>query len=77
MKQSQLSKQKRFAKPFLFGTLLVGLATAFFNRHWFFQDLGDLRAQEQAKYNEKYFEVMEQREKQLAEVLAKKRAGGP
>lgn len=72
MKQSQLSARKRLAKPILFGTLLVGLATAFMNRQWFFQDLGELRAQEQAKYDARLMEVMEQRQKQLAEVEKKK-----
>lgn len=36
MKQPQLSAGKRLAKPILFGTLLVGLATAFYNRYVFF-----------------------------------------
>lgn len=33
MKQHQLSAGKRLTKPILFGTLIVGLATAFFNRY--------------------------------------------
>ncbi|CAL9699526.1 unnamed protein product [Knipowitschia caucasica] len=68
----QLSARKRLAKPLLFGTLLMGLATAFVNRQWFFQDVDGLRAQEQAKYNEKWLEVMEHRQRQLAEVEKKK-----
>ncbi|KAK7919417.1 hypothetical protein WMY93_010701 [Mugilogobius chulae] len=73
MKQSKLSARKRLAKPFLFGSLLLGLATVYMNRHWFFQDVEGLRAQEQAKYDAKWLDVMEQRQKQLAEVEEKKK----
>lgn len=39
MKQHQLSAGKRLTKPILFGTLIVGLATAFFNRYGLFHTL--------------------------------------
>lgn len=75
MKQSKLSAGKRLTKPILFGTLLVGLATAFFNRHVFMEDLAELREQERARNDIKRQEVLERRQRQIDE-LAKKSGGG-
>lgn len=72
LKMSQLSARKRLAKPILFGTLLFGLGTAFFNRQWFFQDLEELKAKEQARYEAQLIEVMEERQRVLAEAARKK-----
>lgn len=76
MKQYQLSKGKRLTKPILFGTLIVGLATAFFNRHLFFEDLADIRAEERARNQAKLEEVLERRHRQMVELAEKKIAGG-
>ncbi|KAF3704101.1 hypothetical protein EXN66_Car019789 [Channa argus] len=73
MKQHRLSASKRLAKPVLFGTIIVGLATAFINRHMFFQDVAELRAQEQARNNAKKMEVLERRQKQIEKVAEKKK----
>ncbi|KAF1373551.1 hypothetical protein EPR50_G00211040 [Perca flavescens] len=75
MKQHQLSAAKRLTKPILFGTLIVGLATAFFNRHRFFEDVEELRAQERARNDAKRMEVLERRMRQIDEVAEKKRGG--
>ncbi|KAJ3608402.1 hypothetical protein NHX12_025449 [Muraenolepis orangiensis] len=75
MKQTQLSAKKRLTKPILFGTLIVGMATIFFNRHMFFKDVEDLRAQERERNNGKLAEVLERRRKQM-EDLAEKKGGG-
>ncbi|KAK2876419.1 hypothetical protein Q8A67_020515 [Cirrhinus molitorella] len=75
MKQSKLSTGKRLTKPILFGTLLVGLATAFFNRHLFMEDLADLREQERSRNEAKRLEVMERRKRLIDEVAEKKGAG--
>lgn len=75
MKQSKLSAGKRLTKPILFGTLLVGLATAFLNRHVFMEDLAELREQERARNDIKRHEVLERRQRQIDE-LAKKSGGG-
>ncbi|KAL6094485.1 uncharacterized protein ACO6RY_15885 [Pungitius sinensis] len=75
MKQHQLSAAKRRTKPILFGTLIVGLATAFFNRHRFFEDVEELRAQERERNEAKRLEVMERRMRQIDEVAKKRRAG--
>lgn len=75
MKQHQLSARKRLAKPVLFGTLILGLATAFINRHWFFEDVEELRAQERVRNDARRLEVMERRQKQFAEVAEKKKSG--
>lgn len=74
MNQHQLSARKRFAKPILFGTLFLGLTTAFINRHWFFEDVEELRAQERARNNARRLEVIERRQRQLIEVAEKKKA---
>lgn len=73
MKQHQLSAVKRLTKPILFGTLIVGLATAFFNRHRFFEDLAEMRAQERAKNDAKLMEVLEMRKRQMEELAEKKK----
>lgn len=73
MKQHQLSAIKRLTKPILFGTLIVGLATAFFNRHRFFEDLAEMRAQERAKNDAKLMEVLEMRKRQMEELAEKKK----
>ncbi|CAK6974774.1 interferon a3-like [Scomber scombrus] len=75
MSQHNLSAVKRLTKPFLFGTLIVGLATAFFNRHLFMEDLADIRAQERARMDAKRMEIMERRQKQIDEVAEKKKGG--
>lgn len=75
MTQHQLSARKRLTKPILFGTLIVGLATAFINRHWFFKDVEEIRAQERERNNARRIEVMERRQKQLAEVAEMKKGG--
>lgn len=75
MSQHKLSAGKRFAKPVLFGTLIVGLATAFFNRHWFLEDVEELKAQERARYDARRMEILQRREKQLADVAEKKKGG--
>lgn len=72
MKQHQLSTVKRLTKPFLFGTLIVGLATAFFNRHLYFEDIADIRAQERARNDAKLMEILERRQKQMEELAEKK-----
>ncbi|KAJ8363110.1 hypothetical protein SKAU_G00119410 [Synaphobranchus kaupii] len=74
MKQNRLSTGKRLTKPILFGSLLVGLATAFYNRHMFFEDVAGLRAQERARNDTKLLEVLERRQRQMEE-LAEKRGG--
>ncbi|KAK6329254.1 hypothetical protein J4Q44_G00012320 [Coregonus suidteri] len=73
MKQHQLSAVKRLTKPILFGTLIVGLATAFFNRHRFIEDLAEMRAQERAKNDAKLMEVLEMRKRQMEELAEKKK----
>lgn len=75
MKQHQLSASKRLTKPILFGTLVIGLATVFFNRHRFFEDVEELRAQERARNYAKGVEIMERRQRQLEEMAEKKRGG--
>ncbi|KAG5262918.1 hypothetical protein AALO_G00280460 [Alosa alosa] len=75
MKEHQLSKGKRLTKPILFGTLLLGLATAFFNRHLFFEDLANIRAEERARNNAKLQEVLERRYRQMEELAEKKTTG--
>lgn len=75
MKQSKLSAGKRLTKPILFGTLLVGLAAAFLNRHMFMEDVSDLREQERFRNEAKRLEVLERRQRQMDE-LAKKSGGG-
>lgn len=67
---------KRLTKPILFGTLIVGLAAAFFNRHMFFEDLADIRAEERARNNAKLQEVLERRYRQMEELADKKAPGG-
>lgn len=74
MKQTQLSAGKRLTKPILFGTLIVGLATVFYNRHMFFMDVEELRAQERARNDVKLSEVRERRQKQM-ECLMEKKGG--
>ncbi|KAG1954722.1 hypothetical protein F2P79_008883 [Pimephales promelas] len=76
MKQTKLSTGKRLTKPILFGTLLVGLATAFMNRHLFMEDLADLREQERSRNEVKLQEVLERRQRQFDEVTEKKNARG-
>ncbi|KAG7491392.1 hypothetical protein MATL_G00003170 [Megalops atlanticus] len=76
MKQHKLSAAKRFTKPILFGTLLVGLATAFYNRHMFFEDIAEIRAQERARNEAKLLEVLERRQKQMEELAEKKGVTG-
>ncbi|TKS89478.1 hypothetical protein D9C73_023603 [Collichthys lucidus] len=76
MKQHQLSRGKRLTKPILFGSLVVGLAVAFVNRHRFFEDVEELRAQERARNDAKRMEIMERRQRQIDEVAEKKRGGG-
>ncbi|CAJ1079991.1 hypothetical protein D9C73_023603 [Xyrichtys novacula] len=75
MKQHQLSRGKRLTKPILFGTLIVGLAAAFFNRHRFFEDVEELKAQERARNEAKRIEILERRQRQLEEAAEKRRAG--
>ncbi|MEQ2250816.1 hypothetical protein ILYODFUR_004724 [Ilyodon furcidens] len=75
MKQHKLSVGKRLTKPILFGTVLIGLATAFINRHMFFEDVDDLRAQERARNKSKRMEVLERRQKQKDELAEKKKQG--
>ncbi|KAK5620430.1 hypothetical protein CRENBAI_024296 [Crenichthys baileyi] len=75
MRQHKLSSGKRLAKPILFGTVLIGLATAFINRHMFFEDVDDLRAQERARNKSKRMEVLERRQKQKDELAEKKKQG--
>ncbi|MEQ2309661.1 hypothetical protein AMECASPLE_001011 [Ameca splendens] len=75
MRQHQLSVGKRLTKPILFGTVLIGLATAFINRHMFFEDVDDLRAQERERNKSKRMEVLERRQKQKDELAEKKKQG--
>ncbi|KAG7324996.1 hypothetical protein KOW79_011312 [Hemibagrus wyckioides] len=75
MNQHKLSAKKRLTKPLLFGTLIVGLATAFYNRHLFFEDVEELRAQERARNDAKRYEVLERRQKQMEELAEKKNTG--
>ncbi|KAL6475438.1 hypothetical protein MHYP_G00164780 [Metynnis hypsauchen] len=75
MKQHKLSVKKRLTKPVLFGALLAGLATAFLNRHLFFEDVAEIRAQERARNEVKLLEVLERRQKQVEELAEKKSAG--
>ncbi|KAG9267945.1 hypothetical protein AMEX_G18823 [Astyanax mexicanus] len=75
MKQYTLSAKKRLAKPLLFGALLTGLATAFYNRHLFFEDLAEIREQERARTDAKLLEVLERRQRQMEELESKKSAG--
>ncbi|KAJ7987550.1 hypothetical protein DPEC_G00327650 [Dallia pectoralis] len=72
MKQHKLSAVKRLTKPILFGSIIVGLATAFFNRHKFFEDLEEIRSQERAKNNAKLIDVLEMRKRQMEELAEKK-----
>lgn len=51
----------------------MGLATAFFNRHRFFEDLAEMRAQERAKNDAKLMEVLEMRKRQMEELAEKKK----
>lgn len=76
MKQHNLSAGKRLTKPILFGTLIVGLATAFFNRHRFFEDVAEIRAQERARNDAKRMEILERRQRQIDEAAEKKKGGG-
>eukprot|EP00064_Thunnus_orientalis_P009776 superscaffoldBa00001265_g9802 len=75
MKQHNLSAGKRLTKPILFGTLIVGLATAFFNRHRFFEDMAEIRAQERARNDAKRMEILERRQRQIDEAAEKKKGG--
>ncbi|KAF0025823.1 hypothetical protein F2P81_022704 [Scophthalmus maximus] len=75
MNQHRLSAGKRLTKPVLFGTLVVGLATAFFNRHSFFADVDELRAEERARNNLRRMEVLERRQRQMEELAVKKKSG--
>ncbi|KAM7370417.1 hypothetical protein PAMP_009969 [Pampus punctatissimus] len=75
MKQHRLSARKRLTKPILFGTLVVGLATLFFNRHRFFEDVAEIRAQERAANEAKRMEILERRQRQKDEAAEKKRGG--
>ncbi|KAI1886595.1 hypothetical protein AGOR_G00197430 [Albula goreensis] len=75
MKQHQLSAGKRFAKPLLFGALLVGMATAFYNRNAFFDDMAEKRAQERARNDARLMEVLERRQRQMEEMAVKKMGG--
>ncbi|GAA6104638.1 uncharacterized [Tachysurus ichikawai] len=75
MEQHKLSAKKRLTKPLLFGALITGLATAFYNRHLFFEDVEDLRAKERARNDAKRLEVLERRQKQIEELVEKKNAG--
>ncbi|TMS22494.1 hypothetical protein E3U43_012759 [Larimichthys crocea] len=75
MKQPQLSRGKRLTKPILFGSLIVGLAVAFVNRHRFFEDVEELRAQERARNNARRMEIIERRQRQIEEIAEKKRGG--
>ncbi|MED6261050.1 hypothetical protein ATANTOWER_000213 [Ataeniobius toweri] len=75
MRQHKLSVGKRLTKPILFGSVLIGLATAFINRHMFFEDVDDLRAQERARNKSKGMEVLERRQKQKDELAEKKKQG--
>ncbi|KAG7234103.1 hypothetical protein INR49_005817, partial [Caranx melampygus] len=72
MKQHKLSAGKRLGKPILFGTLIVGLATAFFNRHSFMEDVAELRAQERERTNAKRMEVLERRQRQIEELAERR-----
>ncbi|KAJ8283475.1 hypothetical protein COCON_G00023250 [Conger conger] len=76
MNQSRLSARKRLTKPILFGTVLVGLATAFYNRHVFFEDIAGLRAQERARNDTRLLEVLERRHRQMEELAEKKGGAG-
>ncbi|KAG7506522.1 hypothetical protein JOB18_008074 [Solea senegalensis] len=73
MKKHRLSAGKRLSKPLLFGTLIVGLAAAFYNRHSFFPDVTELRAQEEARNNVRRIEVLERRQRQKDELAEKRR----
>ncbi|MCJ8738638.1 hypothetical protein PDJAM_G00038150 [Pangasius djambal] len=75
MKQHKLSAKKRLTKPLLFGTLIAGLATAFYNRHLFFEDVEELRAQERARNDAKRLEVLGRRQKQIEELAEKRNPG--
>ncbi|KAL4648597.1 hypothetical protein GN956_G7347 [Arapaima gigas] len=72
MKPHKLSVTKRFTKPALFGAVLLGLATAFLNRHVFLRDVEEIRAEEQARSEEKLREVLERRQRQFVELQQKK-----
>lgn len=76
MKQHKMSSGKRLTKPILFGTVVVGLATAFFNRHRFFEDVAELRAEERARNDAKRMEVLERRQRQREELIEKKKQAG-
>lgn len=73
MQQHKLSAAKRLTKPILFGTLIFGLGAAFFNRHWFFEDVAELRAQERARNDAKRQEILERRQRQIEELVEKKK----
>lgn len=75
MNQHKLSARKRLTKPILFGTLIVGLATAFFNRHRFLEDLDDMKAEERAKNYARKMEILERRHKQIQDAEEKRRTG--
>lgn len=75
MKPKPLSAGKRLTTPVVFGTLLVGLSALFFNRHMFFADVEEIRAQEQARNNVRRAELLEMRQEQL-ELLREKKEGG-
>ncbi|CAB1418352.1 unnamed protein product [Pleuronectes platessa] len=76
MEPHRLSAGKRLTKPVLFGTLIVGLAAAFFNRHSFFTDVDELRAQERERNLLRKMEVLERRQRQMQELEEKKKGGG-
>ncbi|RVE59995.1 hypothetical protein OJAV_G00193840 [Oryzias javanicus] len=76
MKPHKLSTAKRLTKPVLFGSIIVGLATVYINRHKFFTDVEELRAQERARNDAKRMEVMERRERQKEELAEKKKLQG-
>uniref|UniRef100_A0ACB8EKN6 Uncharacterized protein n=1 Tax=Sphaerodactylus townsendi TaxID=933632 RepID=A0ACB8EKN6_9SAUR len=71
---SHMSAKKRLAKPFLFGSILCALATAFVYRHQFFPEIEELRAQEYQRHEKKRQEVLQRRQKQLAELAQKRSA---
>ncbi|CAL8260096.1 unnamed protein product [Arctogadus glacialis] len=72
MNPPQLSAGKRLAKPILFGTLIIGLTTVFYNSNMFFGDVEELRAKERARNDAKLQEVLERRQKQIEHLMEKK-----
>ncbi|CAM2101920.1 unnamed protein product [Caretta caretta] len=68
----RMSARKRLAKPLLFGSILCALATAFAYRHRFFPEVEELRAREYERYEKKRQDVVERRQKQLAELAERK-----